>query len=278
MSYWLNEVPSGLIDGSNKVYTTAQNISTLVDIVVDGMEYTDGILIAGNQITLDWAPTATIVVSYWDSPPVLPITGITLQVVKDRLSRRLKDISDVPNELWYDMATDLNQLLYREMFSVDPSRFITNYYYTVATSPSTQALPATFRDIQEGKCGFYVKDSAGNVTTERLTPTSIGSTDRGYYLDGTNVVFTGINASTNIVLRFIPVLGDITSFSDTFCVPSENKDLVTEGMMVAYWKNDEDGKEVDSDQRFARLLGEFLKKLRKGPNVLTLNTTLNSGS
>lgn len=75
MSYWLNEVPSGAINGINLTFTTLYNIDTIVDIVVDGAEYVDGISKAGNQFTLDWAPTATIYISYWDAPPTPPPAG-----------------------------------------------------------------------------------------------------------------------------------------------------------------------------------------------------------
>lgn len=183
--------------------------------------------------------------------------SITLSVIKDRLERRLKDIHDIDDPLLYDMATDLNQLLYRELFTQDPERFIQTQSYTVGTSPSTQALPVGFRDIQEFGTGFFIVDSAGNVTKQKLLMTSYGSTTPGFYINGTNVVFTGIGTSTNVVLRYIPVLSDITALSGTFCVPDEFKDLVLEGMVLAYYKNEEDPREATSDARLLVYLVNF---------------------
>lgn len=196
--------------------------------------------------------------------------AFTLSTIKSRLERRLKDINDVSNDALYDWATDLNQFLYREMFSADPDRFISSNSYTVSSSPSTQALPAGFRDVSEFGTGFFIQNSDGSASNRKLVITGYGSSDEGYYISGTNVVFTGLNTSTVVVLRYIPVLADITTLAGTFIVPDENKDLVTEGMTLAYYKWCEDPREQESDQRFARLLDEFIRRLPKKPRVYGL--------
>ena len=201
----------------------------------------------------------------------------SLQTIRDRLERRLKDLNDIDNDLLFDMATDLNQLLYREMKSADPERFIITENYTVGSAPSTQPLPDDFRDIQEFGCGFFVQDGVGD-TTNKLLMTSFGSRARGFYISGDNVVFTGINSTSIIVLRYIPPLADIEDLDDDFCVPDENKDLVLEGMVLAYYKNEEDPREGESDQRFARLLAEFIQKLNKAPKLWGFNTSLSAGA
>lgn len=195
--------------------------------------------------------------------------AFTLQTIKDRLRRRLKDITDVDNDSLYDWATDLNQLLYREMLNKDPSRFLTPQSYSVSSSPSTQALPASFRDFKEYGGGFYLIDSSGLTTRTQLPQTGIGSNQRGYYISGTNVIFTGISSATSIILYYIPVLADIDSLSDTFIVPDENKDLVTEGMVLAYYKNNEDPRETTSGDRFSVLLEDFKYNLPKKPIIYT---------
>lgn len=196
--------------------------------------------------------------------------SFTLTTIKSRLERRLKDINDVDNDLLFDWSTDLNQMLYLEMLNADPERFITTSNYTVTTSPSTQALPATIRDISEYGCGFFLIDSSGTITDVELPITGYGSSLLGYYLNGTNVVFTGINTSQTITLRYIPVVDDMDALSDTFIVPDENKDLVVEGLVLAYYKWCEDPRESISDMRFARLLARFLDKLPKNPRVFAL--------
>ena len=73
--------------------------------------------------------------------------AITLSTIKTRLTNRLKDIADIDDDVLFQMATDLNQFLYNETFGEDPERFITTSSYTVSSSPSTEALPAGFRDV-----------------------------------------------------------------------------------------------------------------------------------
>lgn len=193
--------------------------------------------------------------------------AFSLLTIQERLERQLKDINDIGEDLLLDMATDLNQLLYREFFSVDPERFIVTQNYTVPISPSTQALPEDFRDIQEFGCGFFIQDSQGRNTSNKLQITSFGSVAQGYYITGSNVVFTGIANTTTIVLRYLPPIDDFEAVEDTFIVPDEFKDLVLEGMVLAYYKNEEDPRESESDQRFARLLGQFQMSVKKAPNI-----------
>jgi len=192
--------------------------------------------------------------------------AITLSTVRTRLENRLKDISDIDDATLFQMATDLNQHLFNEMFSLDPERFITTQSYTVTSSPSTQALPSDFRDVQEDGCGFFIQQEDGDAGDDELTLTGYGSEDRGYYINGTNVVFTGINDSITVVLRYVPTLDDIDSTSDTFVVPDENKELLLEGMVLYYYRYEEDQREFEQDQRFVRILQRFLDKLRKTPN------------
>lgn len=204
--------------------------------------------------------------------------AITLQVIKDRMQRRLGDINNVSNELLYDMATDLNQFLYRTYFGLDPEKFITSTSFSIpaASMPYTAALPAGFRDVQEAGTGFFVQDTNGANTTMQLGVTGFGAIVPGYYFSGSNVVFTGISQATTVILRYIPVLSDLTSLNSTFIVPDEFKDLVLEGMILAYYKNKEDPREGLSDQRFVRLLEEF-ETAKKGPEVYGLPSPYNDG-
>lgn len=199
-----------------------------------------------------------------------------LSTIRTRLENRLKDIADISNAVLFQMATDLNQFLYNEMFGEDPERFILTSSYTVTTSPSTQALPTGYRDNTEYGCGFFVQNTDGTASTEQLTITGYGSTDYGYYITGTNVVFTGINSSKTIVLRYIPVLADIDDLADTFVCPDENKELLTEGLALYYYRYEEDPREGEQDLRFTRLLTLFKEGLPKSPKVYMLPSALRS--
>lgn len=160
------------------------------------------------------------------------------------------------------------------MFEADPERFVTTQSYTVSSNPSTQALPTGYRDNNEYGLGFFIQNTDGTASTNQLGLTSYGSTAVGYYITGTNVVFTGINTSTTVVLRYIPVLADIDAVADTFVVPDENKELVQEGMVLYYYRYNEDGREGEQEMRFMRLLDLFKDGLPKAPNVRILPSPL----
>lgn len=194
--------------------------------------------------------------------------AFSVTTIQSRLEKRLGDISDV--DFILEIATDLNQFLYGVMFNEDPERYVTTSTYTVTSSTLTQALPAGYRDNTEYGCGFFVQNSDGTASSRQLGLTSYGSRELGYYINGTNVVFTGINTTETIVLRYIPVLADIDSLDDTFVVPDENKELVQEGMVLYYYRYNEDPRESDQDLRFTRLLGIFKDNLPKAPKVYGL--------
>jgi len=203
--------------------------------------------------------------------------AFSVTTIRARLVNRLKDITDVTNPVLYQMATDLNQFLYNVMFEADPERFVTTTSYTVSSTPSTQALPAGYRDNNEYGLGFFLQNTDGTASTHQLGLTSYGSTSRGYYITGTNVVFTGFNTSTVIVLRYIPVLADIDDVADTFVVPDENKELVQEGLVLYYYRYNEDPREGEQEARFMRLLDLFKDGLPKAPNVKILPSAFNAG-
>ncbi len=201
----------------------------------------------------------------------------TVSTIRTRLVNRLKDIADVTDSVLLQMATDLNQFLYNRMFETDPERFVLLQSYTVTTSPSTQALPAGYRDNTEYGYGFFFQNSDGTASSRQLGLTGYGSIELGYYITGTNVVFTGINSTTNFVLRYVPVLADLTLVSQSFVVPDENKELVQEGMVLYYYRYNEDPREYEQDAKFMRLLTLFIDGLPKAPKVYALPSPLSTG-
>ena len=197
-----------------------------------------------------------------------------LSTIKTRLTYRLKDINDIVDAKLCQMASDLNQLLYKEMADTDPERFISTQSYTVSTSPSTQALPTSFRDVQNKGCGFFIQNTDGTASNTQLIPTGYGSKDLGYYISGANVIFTGINSTQTIVLRYVPVLADITTVAGTFCVPDENKELLTEGMVLYYYRYNEDNRQSNQELEFDRQLTLFREGLPKDVNIGLLPSKL----
>lgn len=200
--------------------------------------------------------------------------AFSVTTIQSRLEKRLGDISDV--DFILEIAEDLNQYLYQEMVATDPSQFYDTTSFTVTTQGQTFDLPADLQDFSSEGCGFYVQEN-GTTTSTRLVETSYGSLDRGYYLDGVDgngdkqVVFNGITTSTVIVLRYIPTLASIDSLDDTFCVENRYKELVLEGMVLYYYRYNEDAiRESEQGQRFNDLLAAFLDNFPRNPQVFAL--------
>ena len=201
---------------------------------------------------------------------------ISLLEAQTELEQELKDITDVPSATYISWCDYVNKFLYRKLSKADPERFIASQSYTVTASPSTQALPSSFRDVVPKGTGFFLVDTNGTQTDTQLCLTNFGSQDTGYYINGTNVVFTGIEASTIYTLRYIPEITAFTALGDLFCVPDEYNRCVLDGLKVQYFIWDEDSNsESTADFRFNRSLNELLANIKKNPNVGIINNYSN---
>ena len=82
--------------------------------------------------------------------------AITAQNAYDAYNRLKRDLTDVPLATFWEWCDFVNKHAYRKLKSVDPERYINQATtYSVSTSPSTQSLPADFRDIEDKECGFF---------------------------------------------------------------------------------------------------------------------------
>lgn len=210
--------------------------------------------------------------------------ALQLQSAYDSYSRFKSDISDVDTDLFLDWCKWLHNFVYRYYLGIEPSKFFTTQSYTVSTSPSTQALPATFKQMDKVGAGFFLVDNLGNVTDYTLDYTGRGRTDQGYYLDGDNIVFTGMT-NQSLLLVFVPKLTTLDDLTDYFTVDTlvTGKDVISEewlddfvikalDVMYAQWDEDT-GAEGLSDARFVRLLDEFARNIRRTPGVYALEDT-----
>ena len=197
--------------------------------------------------------------------------SILLSTAQTELSRQLRDITDVPNATFISWCDYINKFVYRELVKTDPGRYATTQSYSVSSSPSTQALPTGFRDIDAWETGFYKVDN-GVQTNVRLARTGFGSQQTGYYIAGTNVVFTGINSSEVYTLRYIPTLDTVDELTDSFVIPDEYNEYILNALKVQYhiWDENPNGEGL-SDARFTRSLGELLDSVRKEPGVYGLS-------
>lgn len=195
---------------------------------------------------------------------------MTVTTVKSLFQRYKKNINDVSNDLFWDWSNRVNLFAYRIMYGEDPAQFMISN--TITVSGATTALPAGYLTMEPLGCGFFVVNN-GTQSSTRLPRTFIGSGTTGYYLDGTNIVFTNVATSTVLTQRYIPKLTAITTDSQSFVVPDEFIYYVQDAIDVLYDQWDEDGAdEVVADQRFMRSLDNLALNLRKDAGTVGINT------
>lgn len=192
----------------------------------------------------------------------------TVAEARTQLELRKRDLTDVSNATFIQWADQINKFAYRIIVGTDPGRFMSTSSYTVVSSPSTQTLPADFFSIQTSDTGFFFVDGDGEQQRRRLPRTGFGSQLPGYYIDGTDVVFTGIEKSDGQVftLRYTAQTADLTATTDSFIIPDEYSLYLVNALDARYAVWDEDvSAEGFADARFARALDELLRNIRKEP-------------
>jgi len=124
MSFIANEVPSWAINWVNKVYTTVNNISQVDDIFVDWTIYTDYTVTWINEVTLVDAPTASIIIDYYDSPTVSNSWIIVDDLRTLWELHRDDPLSDISSSLFLMFCNQINNILYDNLVAVNPEDYI----------------------------------------------------------------------------------------------------------------------------------------------------------
>jgi len=209
--------------------------------------------------------------------------AITAQDAFDDLEILKKDLSDVTTTIFLSWANAANRFVYRYICGIDPERFVSTASYTVTSAPQTSALPADFQDIQRFDMGFYYVDNAGKDTNYPLVQTGPGSISQGYYIVGTDVVFTGLTTGT-YKLRYLPNPTRITAMTGAgsyftvdasstgkVIIPDQFLDFLAQDLDVYYDRWDEDpSAESLADFRFSRTLTELAANIRRTPAVFVM--------
>lgn len=182
-----------------------------------------------------------------------------------------RDTSDVDDATWIYWGDYINKEFRRTLEGVDPERYVSTQSYTVSTSPSSQALPATFRTVSTFGCGLYYLNSDSTPRGDKLSMTGYGYLRAGYFISGSNVTFTGINSSTPFLMRFMPTITTLAAMSDSLEVPAEYNLYIMKAFDEIYEQWDEDATlESLADFRLTRTLSELTKTIPRQPTVYAL--------
>ena len=210
------------------------------------------------------------------------MAALTVQNILDAYGRLKRDITDVPNATFTEWCDYANRFVYRKLSETEPEKFLDTETYIVTTEPQTSSLPTYFRDVQPRGTGFFLTDDNGDATEQRLPLTGYGSRAKGYYINGGNVIFTGINDTETYVLRYIPESTELTALADYFTqdgtasgdviIDDEYKQYIVKAVDVLYDQWDEDTPaESLADFRFVRLLNDLITTMRKEPDAYAIS-------
>lgn len=186
-----NEIPVGVIDGANLVYTTAFPIQQVLSLSVDGAEYYS-FTFTGSTLTLTDAPTLSIHIDYlgtgFVSDPVLTVTTL----LDLRLLTRSTYLKIDPNaKVWSDDTLDvfINQAYHKIQsdMSFEWPEYETSTTITTVAGTEMYSKPSDFVRI----IGLY--DDTYNLTKTTKQQTMINratqSKPSSYYLYGSNIGF-----------------------------------------------------------------------------------------
>jgi len=275
MSYNLNEIPSGTIDGVNTTFTTANALFQLAVVTVDGAIYTGGVTISDNDITLDDAPTTSITVSYYDAAGTPAVTcTLLVSTVRTQFDLMKRDTTDVSQATFVQWCDWINKFMYRYVMGLDTKRLSSVTTIVDTTSEFGQYLPSDFNNVRAYGMGLYLVDG-DNVRPEPELITAPNSEQTGYYVKEGRVYFTPQNRpnSTTYQLRYVPNEPNITAYTDTFIAPlrAAYMEMLVNDLNRLYSQWDEDlGFEGVFDQKRSILLDEFARNIKTDPAVYLL--------
>lgn len=213
---------------------------------------------------------------------------ITVQDLRNEFELYKDDIDDVGQTLFIQWAKFTARFIYRQLKGIDPARFVkTSTIYAVTAAPQTKTLPTDFQDLNQTNCGLYFYDTTTSKVTEKKLPvTGYGSEKEGYYIEGTNLVFTGIT-DKSYYMKYMPEPPTISAMADYFTVDATNltpaivddefMEYLVKAIDVLYeqWDKDPTAESL-ADFRFTRALGQILSGTNRTPMVSVMPNPSNN--
>ena len=177
---------------------------------------------------------------------------------------KYKDIESPSSEFFLE---DENVLLFlnyiddslrRELINTYPENFLEEYTISMQEGVYSYALPSDFESM---RCGQVVELSSNKIVKEWLRK-SYGSSEDGFYISGSNIVFTGNVSNTTITLRYIPTRTQYTSDSDTLILSDtgENKKFYYDAFSQLFNDRERDWDDASVSQQLQESIKDIILK------------------
>jgi hypothetical protein len=163
MAFIPKEVPTGVVDGSNKVFTLANDVYQIDDIFVSDIAYTQGYTRLGSVLTLNFAPPlgASIHVDYWTSAPVILQDGMDVDDIKDIFTVYKGNLGGAGDTEFFQWINFLEQFLYPKFVSINPNDYLQTHIVKTIDFTSAYSLPNSYQYNQVG--GLYFTQSGSGT-------------------------------------------------------------------------------------------------------------------
>lgn len=269
--YISNETPTGSVDWINKVFTTAYNIWQIDTVYVWTVPYFD-FTFTWTVLTLTDAPEAwtSVYLNYYTVPSVWNSNYLSVTEAKVLLERHIDDtLPEISSDLFMDWINNLNKFVFRATSRLDPTQYRTRWIINTADWIADYQLPSDFRDMNVLGTWIYKTNTAWDVTDNKLVITDIWSQVEWYYLDGRSIVFTPKPWSEKkYFMYYIPRLQELVDDLNSTVIDREYTDFLTKALKVTYyWFITDQWSEVFEDQKFERVLNEYLQHFQRTPKV-----------
>lgn len=149
----------------------------------------------------------------------------------------IQDSVSIDTELALNWLNELEQKCWEIMTRLDPYRNVSTQSYIVTTDPQTESLPSGFDNINAPELGFWELDD-DSEKHRKLEQGYEGFEGFSYYLQGSNVHFTGYTDTETIKLYYIAKYSKKTVWEedDTLIIPEEYKRLCIEWILVNFYR------------------------------------------
>ncbi|MFA6282126.1 MAG: hypothetical protein WCY05_06480 [Candidatus Omnitrophota bacterium] len=185
---------------------------------------------------------------------------------------RVKNIGDIPAAQQLKQASIVNGQIRAEIMISDPSRLLLSSADTTLTSDNQSFTnPTLFKNMTADGAGiFFVNsdDTLGNQVPKIVE----GSGRSGWFPTSTGFTIIG-NSGMIVRQKYIPKLADFAADTENFVVDEEYRELVTLGLLVRYYFNKGEFKDIDYQNwnaEYIQALTEFSDDIMRDSGVSSL--------